>query len=182
MRFKVSRETFLKPIQTVIGVVERRQTMPILSNVLISVDGTNLSIAGTDLEVELQAGAVLEETEAGGDITVPGRKLLDICKALPDGAILDISMDKDRMVLRSGRSRFTLSTLPAAEFPLVEDISPVVSFQVPQKTLKKLLDQTHFSMAHQDVRYYLNGLLMELSANKLRTVATDGHRLALCDE
>lgn len=180
MKFQIQRETLLKPVQAIIGVVERRQTMPILSNVLLSVTEKGLAVTGTDLEVEMLAAAELN-AETGGEITVPGRKFLDIVKALPEGVEVKIALDKDRLVIRSGKSRFTLSTLPAAEFPTVDDISAQVKFTVPQKALKELLDRTHFSMAQQDVRYYLNGLLIETRDNQLRAVATDGHRLALCD-
>ncbi|HET9679861.1 MAG TPA: DNA polymerase III subunit beta, partial [Gammaproteobacteria bacterium] len=180
MKFQVQRETFLKPIQAVTGVVERRQTMPILSNLLLSLNDGNLAVTATDLEVELQSTVALDGGESG-DITVPGRKLLDICKALPDNAQLDISYDKNRLTVRSGKSRFTLSTLPAAEFPLVEDINTQVRFSAPQNVLKRLLDKTQFAMAQQDVRYYLNGLLLELRDKGWRAVATDGHRMALTD-
>lgn len=180
MKFQVSRETILKPVQSVIGVVERRQTMPILSNILLRATDKGLSVVGTDLEVEMQARIELDP-ETGGEITVPGRKMLDILKALPDGVDVKISLEKDRLTVRSGKSRFTLSTLPAAEFPTVEDIGTQVRFQVPQGELKTLLERTHFSMAQQDVRYYLNGLLLEMRESGLRAVATDGHRLALSD-
>lgn len=162
------------------GVVERRQAMPILSNVMLAAEGGELRVTGTDLEVELVSSIPLDASE-DGDVTVPGRKLLDILKALPDDAAIEVSHEKDRLVIRSGKSRFTLSTLPAAEFPLVEDINPQKRFELAQSTLKTLLDRTAFSMAQQDVRYYLNGLLLELRGDVLRGVATDGHRLALYD-
>ncbi|HET6726277.1 MAG TPA: DNA polymerase III subunit beta [Gammaproteobacteria bacterium] len=180
MKFEISRDALLKPIQAVIGVVERRQTMPILSNLLIAADAGKLTLTGTDLEVELTAETALECDDAG-EVTVPGRKLLDICRALPDGARIAVSLDKERLQVRSGRSRFNLATLPAAEFPLVEDVETQTRFSIPQKQLKELLDRTAFSMAQQDVRYYLNGLLIEIAEGKLRAVATDGHRLALCE-
>lgn len=162
------------------GVVERRQTMPILSNVLLTAEGGELRVTGTDLEVELVSGIALEAKQ-DGEVTVPGRKLLDILKALPDDALIEVSQDKDRLVIRSGKSRFTLSTLPATEFPVIEDINAQKRFDLPQAVFKTLLDRTAFSMAQQDVRYYLNGLLLELRGDTLRGVATDGHRLALYD-
>ncbi|MEE8056880.1 MAG: DNA polymerase III subunit beta [Pseudomonadales bacterium] len=180
MKFQLSREVLLGPLQNIIGVVERRQTMPILSNVMLSIDGDTMLLTGTDLEVELQSSTVIVGADPG-DITVPGRKLLDICKALPEEAMLEISLDKGRIKIKSGRSRFTLSTLPATEFPTIEDINTTVSFKVPQKALKHLIYRTHFSMAQQDVRFYLNGSLLEIDSGRLRSVATDGHRLALCD-
>jgi DNA polymerase-3 subunit beta len=180
VKFEITRDTLLKPIQAVIGVVERRQTMPVLSNLLLAVDGKALIVTGTDLEVELTAATELA-CEDTGEVTVPGRKLLDICRALPEGATLKVRLDKERLHIQSGRSRFSLSTLPAAEFPVVEDINAQHRFEIPQKMLRELLDRTHFSMAQQDVRYYLNGLLLEMNENQLRAVATDGHRLALCE-
>ncbi len=180
MKLSASRETLLKPLQAVIGVVERRQTMPILANVLLVAKDGQVAVTGTDLEVELVA-TVDVEVEAAGEITVPGRKLLDICRALPESAEVSISVSGEKLNVKSGRSRFSLMTLPAAEFPRVGDINAGQTLSVSQATLAKLLDKTHFSMAQQDVRYYLNGLLLETGEKWLRAVATDGHRLALCE-
>jgi DNA polymerase-3 subunit beta len=181
MKFTTSRSTLLKPIQAVIGVVERRQTMPILANVLLVVRGQELAVTATDLEVELVARVTLDKVESGGDVTVPGRKLLDICRALPDDASVQVNLDGDRLVIKSGRSRFVLGTFPAAEFPVVDDVEPVQSLQLGQADLRMLMEKTHFAMAQQDVRYYLNGLLLETGKKLVRAVATDGHRLALCE-
>ena len=180
MKLTASREALLQPLQAVIGVVERRQTMPILANVLLVAKDGQVAVTATDLEVELVANVEVE-VEAAGEVTVPGRKLLDICRALPDSAEVSISLGGEKLTVKSGRSRFSLMTLPAAEFPTVEDISAEQSVSVSQATLQKLLDKTHFSMAQQDVRYYLNGLLLETGKKQLRAVATDGHRLALCE-
>jgi len=179
MKFTAAREALLKPLQAVIGVVERRQTMPILSNVLIVARDGQVSITATDLEVELVAQADVD-SESGGEITVSGRKLLDICRALPEGSEIDVSVSGEKLTVRSGRSRFNLATLPAAEFPMVEDIKAGQAIAVSQETLARLIEKTHFSMAQQDVRYYLNGMLLETGGGHLRAVATDGHRLALC--
>ena len=179
MKFSAARETLLKPLQAVIGVVERRQTMPILSNVLLIARDGHLSVTATDLEVELVAEAAVD-TESGGEITVSGRKLLDICKALPDGTTISVSLGGEKLAIKGGRSKFNLATLPAAEFPVIDDIKAGQSIQVSQADLGKLIEKTHFSMAQQDVRYYLNGMLLETSGKHLRAVATDGHRLALC--
>lgn len=179
MKLVATREALLKPLQAVIGVVERRQTMPILANVLLVAKNDKLSITATDLEVELVATAAVE-VQGGGEITVPGRKLLDICRALPDAAEVNISQNGEKIIVKSGRSKFSLTTLPAAEFPTVEDINAGQSLELAQETLARLLEKTHFSMAQQDVRYYLNGLLLETGKKHLRAVATDGHRLALC--
>jgi len=180
MKIIAKREAILSPLQAVIGVVERRQTMPILANVLLSAKGGRLAVTATDLEVELVATSEVD-VQRNGEVTVPGRKLLDICRALPEGAEITLTLDGERMSVRARKSRFTLSTLPASEFPTVEEINGQQSLKVPQKDFKRLLEKTHFSMAQQDVRYYLNGLLLETSAKSLRSVATDGHRLALCD-
>ena len=180
MKLSASREALLKPLQAVIGVIERRQTMPILANVLLVAKDGQVAVTGTDLEVELVA-TVNVEVEGAGEITVPGRKLLDICRALPESAEVSINVSGEKLNVKSGRSRFSLMTLPAAEFPRVGDINAGQTLSVSQGTLAKLLDKTHFSMAQQDVRYYLNGLLLETGQKWLRAVATDGHRLALCE-
>ncbi len=182
MKFSIQRESILKPLQTITGVVERRQTLPVLSNLLLSVGNEGLSMTTTDLEVEMVARVSLEGAEAG-DITLPARKLVDICKALPEGAQIDIVYDeeKERATIKSGRSRFNLTTLPVSEFPNIEEVKGVFEFEVPQKVLKQLIDKTAFAMAQQDVRYYLNGLLLEVDSGMIRTVATDGHRLAVCE-
>jgi DNA polymerase III subunit beta len=167
MKFSAAREALLKPLQAVIGVVERRQTMPILSNVLLVARDGQLSVTATDLEVELVA-QVEVETESGGEITVSGRKLLDICRALPDGVVVNVSASSEKLVVKAGRSRFNLATLPAAEFPVIEDIKAGQSIRVSQEVLGRLIEKTHFSMAQQDVRYYLNGMLLETGDKHLR--------------
>ena len=179
MKFTAAREALLKPLQAVIGVVERRQTMPILSNILLIAREGQLSVTATDLEVELVAQADVD-TETGGEITVSGRKLLDICRALPEGTDISMSVSGEKLSVRGGRSKFNLATLPSAEFPVVEDIKAGQSVVVSQAVMGRLIEKTHFSMAQQDVRYYLNGMLLETGGGFLRAVATDGHRLALC--
>ena len=180
MKFSATREAILKPLQTVVGVVERRQTMPILSNVLLAVEKDRLRVTATDLEVEMVAEAAVEGT-ADGDVTVPGRKLHEICRALPDGTTVDVALNGERLTVKAGRSRFTLSTLRAADFPVVEEIAAKQTLRLTRSDLRSLIQKTHFSMAQQDVRYYLNGLLLETERKKLRAVATDGHRLALSE-
>jgi DNA polymerase-3 subunit beta len=180
MNFSIQREELLKPLQDVCGVVERRQTLPILSHVLFRLDGKTLSLTATDLEVEMVAHTALETADSG-EITLPARKLLDICKALPENSKLNFAVEKDKAVLKAGRSRFTLATLPAGDFPGVESIKEALTFVLTQQQLKDLIDHTAFAMAQQDVRYFLNGLLIELSQGKVRAVATDGHRLAMSD-
>ena len=180
MKFSATREAILKPLQTVVGVVERRQTMPILSNVLLAVEKGRLRVTATDLEVEMVAEAAVEGA-ADGDVTVPGRKLHEICRALPDGTTVDVALNGERLTVKAGRSRFTLSTLRAADFPVVEEIAAKQTLRLTRSDLRSLIQKTHFSMAQQDVRYYLNGLLLETERKKLRAVATDGHRLALTE-
>ena len=178
-KIKLTREVLLQPLQQVIGVVERKQTLPILSHVLLNFSNSQLSITGTDLEVELVGHVALEQPLAEPlAITVPGRKLLDICRALPENAPLELMIEENKVILKSERSRFTLSTLPANEFPNIEGQDQQLNFNITQHDLLSLMQQTHFAMAQQDVRYYLNGMLFEANNNLLRTVATDGHRLA----
>ena len=180
MHFTIQREALLKPLQLVAGVVERRQTLPVLSNVLLVVEGQQLSLTGTDLEVELVGRVQLEEPAEPGEITVPARKLMDICKSLPSDAMIDIRVDDQKLLVKAGRSRFTLSTLPANDFPTVEEGPGSLTFNLPQAKLRRLVERTSFAMAQQDVRYYLNGMLLEVQSGLLRAVATDGHRLAMC--
>lgn len=182
MKFTVAREVLLKPLQLAAGVVERRQTLPVLGNVLVSLQGGELRVAGTDLEVEIRGTVPLPEAGDQGAITIPARKLLDICRALPEGAAVSLAADTEhRIKIQSGRSRFMLSTLPAEEFPEVEREVGQFSFFIDQGALKRVLEATSFAMAQQDVRYYLNGMLWEITSGRLRVVATDGHRLALAN-
>ena len=180
MKFTTNRETLLRPLQLVTGVVERRQTLPILANLLVVAEGDRLSLTGTDLEVELVAVETGVTIAAEGQISIPARKLADIWRSLPEGAQVTVETDGDRAIIRSGRSRFALATLPADDFPKVGSGPGDVELQLPQGQLRRLLDQVGFSMAQQDVRYFLNGMLLEVTRDHTRTVATDGHRLALC--
>ncbi len=180
MKFIISRDALLKPLNLVAGVVERRQTLPVLSNVLLSLEGNQLSLTGTDLEVELIGRVEVSSSMSEGEITVPARKLVDICKSLPDGVDIEFSVEAGKATVKAGRSRFTLVTLPASEFPSVEEGAGELALELPQPVLKRLIERTGFAMAQQDVRYYLNGMLLELKNGRLRMVATDGHRLALC--
>lgn len=180
MHFTIQREALLKPLQLVAGVVERRQTLPVLSNVLLVVEGQQLSLTGTDLEVELVGRVSLDEPAEPGEITVPARKLMDICKSLPNDALIDIRVDDQKLLVKAGRSRFSLSTLPANDFPTVEEGPGSLTLSLSQSKLRRLIERTSFAMAQQDVRYYLNGMLLEVQTGILRAVATDGHRLAMC--
>jgi len=182
MKFTIARENLLKSLQAIIGAVEKRQTMSILSNVMLSANEQQLSLIATDLEVELSGSTKLEKLTEPGEVTVPAAKLLDICRTLQDGSSVKIhTAEKSRMILRSEKSHFVLSTLPVSEFPNVGSISDekkVVEFYLPQNKLKKLLGGTYFAMAQQDVRYYLNGIFFDINQEVMKIVASDGHRLA----
>jgi DNA polymerase-3 subunit beta len=180
MNFSISRDALLKPLQFVAGVVERRNTLVILGNVLLEAEGPILRITGTDMEVELIAEVTLETPVSEAvKLTVAGRKLLDIVKSLPADTQLQLSNESDRLIIKAGRSRFSLSTLPANEFPNIQTDLQSSELLLAQGALKKVIQATSFAMAVQDVRYYLNGILLELKDQQLRAVATDGHRLAL---
>jgi DNA polymerase-3 subunit beta len=180
MRFSLQREVFLKPLGQVVNVVERRQTLPVLANLLVQVKGGQLSLTGTDLEVEMVARSAVEDAK-DGETTIPARKLFDIVRALPDGSKVTVSQTGDKITVQAGRSRFTLASLPANDFPSVDEVEATERVSVAEAALKELIERTAFAMAQQDVRYYLNGLLFDLGDKRLRCVATDGHRLALCE-
>ncbi len=180
MRFSLQREAFLKPLAQVVNVVERRQTLPVLANFLVQVQGGQLSLTGTDLEVEMIARSAVDDAQ-DGETTIPARKLFEIIRALPDGSKITVSQTGDKVTVSAGRSRFTLATLPANDFPSVDEVEATERITVPEAALKELIERTAFAMAQQDVRYYLNGLLFDLGDKLLRCVATDGHRLALCE-
>lgn len=179
MQITVQRDQLLKPLGIVAGVVERRQTLPILSNLLLKSANGAVTLTGTDLEVEISADVAGEGSS--GEMTVPARKLYDICRALPGDAKITISLDKDKAIIRSGKSRFRLLTMPASEFPAIETSKWNYTVTLAQRDLRWLLEKTMFCMANQDVRYYLNGLLVETKGNQLRMVATDGHRLSMAE-
>ena len=180
MHITIQREDLLKPLSYVAGVVEKRQTLPILSFILLRQDNSEVTLTGTDLEVEIIA-RVKTEHSASGELTLPARKLLDICRALPEGAAIDIRKEGEKASVKSGKSRFSLLTLPATDFPNIQASPWNQSISVPQATLRNLLQQTHFCMAQQDTRYFLNGLLVELGDGQLRVVGTDGHRMAISE-
>jgi DNA polymerase-3 subunit beta len=180
MRFSLQREVLLKPLAQVVNVVERRQTLPVLANLLARVEGDLLSLTGTDLEVEMVARTRVDDAQPG-ETTIPARKLFEIVRALPDGSKVTISQSGDKTTVSAGRSRFTLASLPANDFPALDEVDATERVRVGEASLKELIERTAFAMAQQDVRYYLNGLLFDLRDKALRCVATDGHRLALCE-
>jgi len=180
MQFTITRENLLTALQTIMGAVEKRQTMPILSNALLKIDNDKLSVIATDLEIELQGVVDVESVIDAGKITVPARKLLDICRALPESKVISLVLEGETLLVSCDRSRFKLVTLPAADFPNVEEGVSTDEFNISQSVLRDLIEHVYFSMAQQDVRYYLNGMLFIKSSDFLRVVTTDGHRLSVC--
>lgn len=181
MKFNINRDVILPPLQQIVSVIEKRQTMPILSNVLMAIEADQLVLTGTDLEIQLVAKISIETTSSGA-ITVPARKFLDICRLLPSGAEIKFEQQGDKIKILSHRSRFSLTCLPADNYPEFSESALDQQFFVNAGKFKKALDKTMFCMANQDVRYYLNGLLLHISNSKLRLVASDGHRLAIYED
>lgn len=181
MEFEISRQALLTPLRLLTGIVERKQTLPILGNILVVLEDGMLHLTSTDSELEMSC-KVAADSGSDGRTTIPALKLFEICRSLGDDAQLQVKQDASRVTLKSGRSRFSLTFLPAEDFPAGEDVAPELTFTVPQNTLKWLFAKTQFAMAQQDVRYYLNGLLLEVNSDRLRVVATDGHRLAMAQE
>lgn len=180
MRFSLTREVLLKPLQQVISVVEKRQTMPVLSNLLVVLREGTLSLTATDLEVEMVSRVACADGEEGST-TIPARKFYEIVRALPDGVQVNVSVSGDRIAVNAGRSRYSLAGLSADEYPSTDEAEVVERFRLSEGALKKAFDCTAFAMAQQDVRFYLNGLLLDVDGDRLRCVATDGHRLALSE-
>jgi DNA polymerase-3 subunit beta len=179
MKFTINRDKLLEPLQLACGVVERRQTSPILSNLLINVGSGEMVITGTDQEVELTVRIEDVSVDTPGEITVPARKLMEICKSLPDGAEMTASLDGTRVSVDSGRFSSFLATLPPGDFPNIEIDTPDVCIDIAVGDLTRLLDRVSFAMAQQDVRYFFNGVLLEVEDNVIRLVATNGQRLAI---
>ena len=177
---KAPQEKLLSALQSVAGIVERRHTLPILANVLMRKTGGQIELTTSDLEIQVRTTAELGGDDGSMSTTVGARKLIDILRSLPADQTVTLTAAQNKLTLQGGKSRFTLQTLPAEDFPLVNeaaDFGP--AFAVPQKTLKALINQVHFAMAVHDIRYYLNGILFVAEGNTLTLVATDGHRLAL---
>jgi DNA polymerase-3 subunit beta len=179
---KTQRDQLLGPLQSVSGIVEKRHTLPILSNVLLEKKDGKLTFLATDIEIQITTSTEVTEGDGDGAMTVSARKFQDILRSLPDGCEITLSLEDKRLQVKAGKSRFNLLTLPAEDFPRMamsktEEIEPR-KIELPQKAFRNLLAQTQFAMAQQDVRYYLNGLLLLVEGGELRAVATDGHRLA----
>jgi len=178
----INRDDLLLALQQVIGAVERRNTLPILSHVLLVFEGDTLAITATDLEIELKGYAKLPFAQSSFSLTLPGRKLFDICKALPEQVPIEISVENQKVTLKAGRSRFTLVSKSPDDFPQLDDEVTKAECVLTGEQLHFLLERTQFAMAQQDVRYYLNGMLFEFTGDKMTSVATDGHRLAVCHQ
>jgi len=177
---KAGRDALLKPLQVVSGIVERRQTLPILANVLMRKDGEQVSFTATDLEIQIQTAAAIGTGRDVAATTISARKLVDILRALPEADVA-LSLSGKKLTVQSGRSRFNLQTMAADEFPAVAAAEYTADFELPAGTLKYLMGMVHYAMAAQDIRYYLNGMLLVVDGQTVRAVATDGHRLALAE-
>jgi DNA polymerase-3 subunit beta len=178
MKLTLSRAALLKPLQIINGVVEKRQTLPILSNVLVTITENTLALTATDLEIELIGTIAVDQVAQTGTTTVAARKLLDICRALPDDSTVQMTLEGEQMIIRSGGSRFALTTLPAHDFPNVENGPFASEFKMSEGKLRRLIGKSYFAMGQQDVRHYLNGALFDVSHGIVKCIATDGHRLA----
>ncbi len=176
---EIEKDVLLLPLQAVSGIVERRHTLPILSNVMLEADGTALNLLATDLEIQVATSAVLEKAAARYAVTVSARKLQDILRSLPDKTTVSLDAQEGRLQVKAGKSRFNLQTLPAQDFPkLADNGNGAVAVRLTQKVLRQQLVLVQYGMAQQDIRYYLNGLLLMVEDSQLTLVATDGHRLA----
>ena len=180
MKLTIAREAWLSALQMAYGAVDRKQAVPILGNLLIEATPGKVAVWGTDLEIEVSATASAD-VQVEGKTTIPARKLWEIWRSLPPGSVAEISAAGGRATIRSGPTRFSLTTLEPEWFPLTQGFEALVTVTLPATELKTLLERVHFAMAQQDVRYYLNGLLLEVGEGRLRAVGADGHRLALCD-
>jgi DNA polymerase-3 subunit beta len=178
MDMTIQREALLKPLQAISGIVEKKQTIPILANVLLTAQIGKLSLTGTDSEMELVYFVPLETVTATGCITVSARKLFDICRTLPEGTLLHLTLTQSSLVIDAGKSYFTLNTLSPQDFPSLEDSNYSTSLSLKQSQLKQLFIKTYFAMGQQDVRHYLNGTYLDVSQQTIKCVAADGHRLA----
>ena len=179
---KATQEHILAALQSVAGIVERRHTLPILANVMIRKTGSDVQLTTSDLEIQIRTQASLGGDSGNFSTTVGARKLMDILRSMPSDQTVSLESNQNKLLLKSGKSRFTLQTLPAEDFPLVQEstsFGPL--FSIPQKTLKTLLQQISFAMAVHDIRYYLNGILFVAEGKQLSLVATDGHRLFMAD-
>lgn len=179
MHFAIQREALLRPLQLIAGIVEHRQTLPVLSSVLLMVGDQQLSLTSTDFEVELVGRTVLKDAAEPDEITTPAHKLMDIRESLPSDILIDIRVEGQKLLVKAGRGRSILSTLPAGDFPTVKEDPGSLNFSIAQSKLRRLISRISFTMAQQGVCYYLNDMLLEVNSSALRFIATDGHRLVM---
>lgn len=178
MKFSLNRDDLIQPLHSVIGVVEKRQTLPILSYLLVNINGDKITLTATDLEVEITTTFTVDGISLQGDFTVPAKKIFDICKNLNSGELINFNIQENKVIIKTETSRFLLSNLPANNFPNLDPVQITTEFSIPQSDFKSLIEMTQIAIATQDVRQYLNGLLFEVFNDELRAVSTDGHRLA----
>lgn len=177
---KINKEEFLKPLQAVAGIVERRHTLPILSNVLIQIGEEKIAFVATDLEIQITAQIANSSNKGNSAITVSAKKLQDIVRSLPENSEISFDSKDSRLQLKAGKSQFSLQTLPSDDFPqLAQSEEQTLEISLPQALLKQLFNQVQYAMAQQDIRYYLNGLLLVVEPGFIKVIATDGHRLSL---
>ena len=175
----IDRDELLKPLQTVVGIVERKQPLPILSNVLIEKDSTRIKFVATDMEIQITTNLLLNTNSELGSVTVSAKKLQEILRVLPENSKVSLDIQENKLLIKANKSRFSLQTLPAKDFPVVSDqLTDSTKINIKQGQLKKLLGLVQYAMAQQDIRYYLNGVLLLIEGEQIRMIATDGHRLA----
>jgi len=179
MNLTINRDILVPAVQSVIGAIERRQTLPILSNLLMEVKNNQVVITATDLEIEIKKIINLENEFGTFEFTLPARKTVDICRNFDEGSTINFLLNQENIIISSNRSKFTLSILPSIDYPKIENFNGKLNFTIAQNILKKLINNVSFAMAQQDVRYYLNGMLFDLNNDVISVVTTDGHRLAL---
>ena len=179
MDFYITKEEVVKSLNQTLGVVEKRQTLPILSNVLFEVDESSLKLTATDLESEISTTSTISNFKSGGKITAPARKLSDLCRLLPDMTEIHFFLDGDNLRIETESGKYNLSTLPSEDFPVFEIEETQSQINISSQNLKTLISKTAFAMGNQDWRHYLNGLFLLIDDKSITTVATDAHRLAL---
>jgi DNA polymerase-3 subunit beta len=179
MDFYIQKQDIVKALSLTLGVVEKRQTLPILSNVLIEVDEGSMQLTATDLESQISTSSNVSNFTSGGKTTAPAKKLSELCRLLPDNSEIHITLDGDKLVIESGTGKYNLKTLPSDGFPIFEEEGEGEAIQIDAKNLKTLISKTSFAMGNQDWRHYLNGLYITVEGTNILAVASDAHRLAI---
>jgi len=179
MKFSVTKTEIVKALSSTLGIVEKRQALPILSNILLTVENNNISITATDLESEVKTSCTPLKVESIGSTTAPARKLNDLCRLLPDGSEVSITLNNDKLFIESGSGKYSITTLPSEDFPVFDVASENTEFTILGSVLRNLINKTSFAMGNQDWRHYLNGMYLSIDDNKITAVTTDAHRLAI---